>query len=97
VARVCRRWHRITSHASMWPTLDMKPQDSRMVAWLRQRSAGLQHLTLTVSTRCAAVATDADLLHGPDQVEEPPPWAMSCTKHIHRVVMPYSLEAPIST
>ena len=68
-----------------------------MVAWLQQRSAGFQRLTLTVSTIRAAVATDADLLHGPGQVQGSPPCAMSCTKHIHRVLMPCSLDAPMST
>ena len=42
-----------------------------MVAWLRQRSPGLQQLTMHVSAGCAEAATDADMLRGPDQVQEP--------------------------
>lgn len=70
--RVCRRWHRITAHTSMWPTVEMTPRNSNMVAWLRQRSPGLRHLTLHVSAECAAVAT-ADLLHGPSHAQVLPP------------------------
>ena len=65
VPRVCRRWHRITAHASMWPVLRLTPRDSSVVAWLRQRSPGLRHLILQVGCRLAA-AVVAEQLHGLD-------------------------------
>lgn len=67
VPRVCRRWHRITANASMWPDWCLAPRDSSVAAWLGQRSSGLRHLTLH-QVRCwPAAATLAKVLHcGPD-------------------------------
>ena len=95
VPRVCRRWHRITAHPSMWPTLDIKPQDSSMFAWLRQRSPGFRHLTLHVSAGCLQLPPGA----WPRQYPGAASLRYICfdTMHTHRVVMPCSSDAPKST